>query len=46
MIPIGQPIRVIKKTFNITRPMSFLVNSAGLATNNDFTADLNQSNAI
>ena len=30
-----------KETFNITRPMSFLVNSAGLATNNDFTADLN-----
>ena len=30
-----------KETFNITRPMSFLVNSAGQATNNDFTADLN-----
>ena len=30
-----------KETFKITRPMSFLVNSAGLATNNDFTADLN-----
>jgi catecholate siderophore receptor len=30
-----------KETFNITRPMSFLVNSAGIATNNDFTADLN-----
>ena len=30
-----------KETFKITRPMSFLVNSAGIATNNDFTADLN-----
>ena len=30
-----------KEIFKITRPMSFLVNSAGIATNNDFTADLN-----
>ena len=30
-----------KETFKITRPMSFLVNSAGIATNNDFTEDLN-----
>ena len=30
-----------KEAFSIFRPMSFLVNSAGLATNNDFTADLN-----
>ncbi|MDC0906054.1 TonB-dependent siderophore receptor [Gammaproteobacteria bacterium] len=30
-----------KETFKITRPMSFLVNSGGIATNNDFTEDLN-----
>ena len=31
-----------KETFNITRPMNFLVNSVGVATNNDFTEDLNR----
>ena len=31
-----------KETFNITRPMNFLVNSSGVATNNDFTVDLNR----
>ena len=25
-----------KETLNITRPMNFLVNSVGVATNNDF----------
>ena len=30
------------EVFNITRPMDFTVNSAGVATNNDFTADLNR----
>jgi len=28
------------EVFTITRPMNFTVNSAGVATNNDFTADL------
>ena len=31
-----------KETFNITRPMNFLVNSVGVATNNDFAEDLNR----
>jgi catecholate siderophore receptor len=31
-----------KETFNITRPMNFLVNSVGVTTNNDFTEDLNR----
>ncbi|MDC1132028.1 TonB-dependent siderophore receptor [Gammaproteobacteria bacterium] len=31
-----------RETFNITRPMNFLVNSVGVATNNDFTEDLNR----
>jgi len=31
-----------KETFNITRPMNFLVNSVGVATNNDFSEDLNR----
>ena len=31
-----------KEMFNITRPMNFLVNSVGVATNNDFTEDLNR----
>ena len=31
-----------KETFNITRPMNFLVNSFGVATNNDFSEDLNR----
>ena len=31
-----------KETFNITRPMNFLVNSVGVATNNDFTEDLDR----
>lgn len=31
-----------KETFNITRPMNFLVNSVGVATNNDFSKDLNR----
>lgn len=30
------------EVFNITRPMDFTVNSAGVATSNDFTADLNR----
>ena len=30
------------EVLNITRPMDFTVNSAGVATNNDFTADLNR----
>lgn len=31
-----------KETFDITRPMNFLVNSVGVATNNDFSEDLNR----
>ena len=31
-----------KETFNIIRPMNFLVNSVGVTTNNDFTEDLNR----
>ena len=31
-----------KETFNITRPMNFLVNSVGVATKNDFSEDLNR----
>jgi len=31
------------EVFNVTNPMNFSINSAGLATSNDFTADLNNS---